>query len=68
VFATLINDAAPAEDGFSLVQVVTVFVAFAVVWPLLSRLRRALSERRRTRWSADEAETQTDDMARPRAE
>ena len=54
VLATLLNNATVAGDGFSLVQVVTVFVAFAIGWPLLTRLRRTLSERRRARWSSAE--------------
>lgn len=69
VLATLLTEANPTDDGFSFVQVVTVFVVLAVVWPLLTRLRSRLSQQRRERWSAtesghDEAET-TDDRARP---
>lgn len=69
VLATLLTEATPTDDGFSFVQVVTVFVVFAVVWPLLTRLRSRLSEQRRERWSATEsgpdgAET-TDDTSRP---
>jgi hypothetical protein len=56
VLATLFTDAAAAKDGVSLVQMVTVFVAFAIGWPLLTRLRRTLSERRRDRWSTAGAE------------
>jgi hypothetical protein len=68
VFTTVLNlvsESAAAEDGFSWVQVVTVLVAFAVAWPLLTRLRRTLSERRRARWSEQEPTTPTDESRHP---
>lgn len=56
VLATLLNEVTATDDGFSFVQVVTVFVVLAVVWPLLTRLRSRLSERRRRRWAVQESE------------
>lgn len=51
----LLNETAVARDSFSWVQVLTVIVVFAVIWPLQSRLRRAASERRKARWVARDA-------------
>jgi hypothetical protein len=53
VFATLLTATGPAQNGFSWVQVITVIIVFAVLWPLQSRLRRSISERRRERWEAE---------------
>ncbi len=60
VLATLLNETAAAEGGNSFVQILTVLVVFAVVWPLLTRLRRTLSERRRERWAAENASNDED--------
>jgi hypothetical protein len=57
VFTTVldvVSETASAREGFSWVQVVTVLVAAAIVWPLLTRLRRTISERRRARWAQEQ--------------
>ena len=66
VFPTVLNvvsESAAAAGDFSWVQVVTVFVAFAIGWPLLTRLRRTLSERRRARWSVEDPGAAADDSS-----
>jgi predicted PurR-regulated permease PerM len=41
---------AVTSDPSHWVRVLTAAIVFAVVWPLVARLRRRLSERRRARW------------------
>jgi hypothetical protein len=57
VFSTVLNEVAAlsgAPDAFPWARVLTVVVVFAVAWPLVARLRRTLTARRRARWAADE--------------
>jgi hypothetical protein len=55
VFVNLLDETTAARDSFSGLQVITVLIALAVLWPLQARLRRTISERRKARWEADDS-------------
>jgi len=53
MLALLTVDAAPAGEGFSVVNLLLLIIVVAVGWPLYQRLRAFLSKRRRERWARE---------------
>ncbi len=49
----LTADPAPAGTGFSVTNLLLVFLVLAVGWPAYQWLRRTLSRRRRERWERE---------------
>ena len=53
MISTLLTQSS-AGDGFRWTGLLIVLVVFAVVYPLQARLRKTLSERRRSQWAERE--------------
>ena len=66
VVATLLTQT-HTGDGFSWKGLVIVLVIFAIVLPIQSRIRKAVSDRRRERWAQGDDPGQPTDPRDPRS-